>query len=416
MKTPLYNRINLKFILLIGLITIFSCADECDCEKDLDDTILNKCENGFAGIYPCDGYDLIANVSIDKLGGNGASGNDSWGWTDTTTGNEYVLMGTTTGVAFVNISNPIDPIIVGTLPTQTVNSSWRDVKVYNDHAFIVSEAAGHGMQVFDLTKLRDVTEENVIFTTDALYSGFGNAHNIVINESSGFAYAVGTKTFGGGAHFIDIRNPKNPIAAGGISEGGYSHDAQVVTYTGLDLDYVGKEIFIGSNGERNGANEIVIANVTDKSNPTIISKMTYPQQGYTHQGWFTEDFKYFIVGDELDEVDFGGKTRTLVFDLTDLDAPKLHHTYLGETAAIDHNGYIKGNTYYMANYRAGVRMIDISDLENKNMEETGFFDTYPENDNANFNGVWNVYPYFESENIILSNIEGGLFIIRKSIP
>lgn len=407
MKTLILKKINLKTLLLIGLILVFSCSDEDEGQEHPDKTVVSPCENGFADIYPCDGYDLIARISIDKLGGS--SGNDSWGWTDPTTGTEYALIGTNTGTAFVDISKPLNPVVIGTLPTQTVNNDWRDVKVYNNHAFIVSEASGHGMQVFDLNKLRDTTEEDVVFATDAVYTGFGSAHNIVINETSGFAYAVGTKTFSGGAHFIDINDPKNPIAAGGISDGGYSHDAQVITYTGPDTDYTGKEILIGSN-----ENEVVIADISDKLNPVIISTIAYQNIGYTHQGWFTEDLKYFIVGDEVDEINFGGNTRTLVFDFTDLDNPALHHTHLSPTDAIDHNGYVKGNTFYMANYRAGVRFIDISDLENKNMQEVGYFDTYPSNNNAAFNGVWNVYPYFESGNIIISDIEGGLFIVRKS--
>ena len=107
------------------------------------------------------------------------------------------------------------------------------------------------------------------FSTDAFYSGFGKAHNIVINEDSGFAYAVGTSSFSGGPHFVDITDPLNPVAAGGFSGGGYSHDAQVVTYKGPDTDYTDKEILIGSN-----ANQVVIVDVTDKSAPITISTIT----------------------------------------------------------------------------------------------------------------------------------------------
>ena len=239
--------------------------------------------------------------------------------------------------------------------------------------------------------------------------GFGKAHNIVINEDSGFAYAVGTSTFSGGPHFVDINDPQNPVAAGGFSGGGYSHDAQVVTYKGPDTDYTDKEILIGSN-----ANQVVIVDVTDKLAPITISTITYQNIGYTHQGWFTENQKYFILGDELDERDFGGNTRALVFDFTDLDNPIFHTEYIGTTAAIDHNGYTKGNIYFQANYTAGVRMIDLSNIEAKNLTEIGSFDTYPENDLANFKGTWNVYPYFPSGNIIISDINRGFFIIRKS--
>lgn len=367
------------------------------------------CENGMAGIYPCNDYDLMGLVDIVTLGGTGAEGNDSWGWTDASSGKEYALVGTTTSTAFVDISDPTQPIFLGRLPTATVNSLWRDIKVYQNHAFIVSEAPGHGMQVFDLTRLRNVTNPPTTFTSDALYTEFGEAHNIVINETSGYAYIVGSDTFSGGPHFVNIQNPTSPVAAGGFADDSYSHDAQVVSYNGPDADYAGREIFVGSN-----ENEVVIVDVTDKSNPVHISGIGYNNIGYAHQGWFTEDLKYFIVGDEVDELNFGNNTRTLVFDFTDLDNPSFQTTYLGPTAAIDHNGYVKGNLFYQSSYTAGVRIIDLSAINGGTMTEVGFFDSYPRNNSTSFHGAWNVYPFFESGNIIISDIEGGLFIIRKS--
>lgn len=377
---------------------------------------LAPCTNGMADEYPCNGYDLMSYMSLDDLtpvtGGGSLSGNDSWGWTDPTTNKEYALVGLNSHAAFVDISNPVVPVLVGVLPTATVNSTWRDIKVYQNHAFIVSEANSHGMQVFDLTRLRSVASPPEIFAADFHFTEFGSAHNIFINETSGYAYVVGTNRngpFSGGALFINIQNPTSPVSEGGFAAGGYSHDVQVITYTGPDNDHTGKEILVGSN-----ENEVVIADVSDKSNPTIISTIAYSNIGYTHQGWFTEDLNYFIVGDELDERDFGNNTRTLVFDLMDLDNPLFDFDYFGPTAAIDHNGYPNGNDYFLANYRAGVRILDISQIGSNTLTEIGFFDTYPENDNAAFNGVWNVYPFFESGNIVISDIERGLFIIRKS--
>jgi len=369
------------------------------------------CESGFADIYPCNDYDLMAHIPIENLGGSGAEGNDSWGWTDTTTGKEYALVATTTGSAFVDISNPIEPILLGTLPTASINSLWRDIKVYQNHAFIVADNAGaHGMQVFDLTRLRNVASPPETFTADAHYTEFGSAHNIVINEESGYAYAVGTSTFGGGPHFINIQNPTNPVAEGGYAANGDSHDAQVVTYNGPDSDYSGSEIYIGSNG-----NEVVIVDVTDKNNPVNISSISYTNQAFAHQGWFTEDLKYFIVGDELDELNsLVSSTRTLFFDFSDLDNPFLQTEYFSPNSAIDHNSYTKDNQLFLANYTAGVRILDISNIESNSINEIGFFDTYPLDDSTSFNGAWNVYPYFPSGNIIISDINGGLFIIRKS--
>ena len=414
-----------KALFLLILIS-FSCSDDYlgPSNPDPDPVVdvvdpanddITKCENGMAGDFPCNGYDLLARISLNDLdlsntASSNLSGNDSWGWTDATTNKEYALMGLNSGVSFIDISEPTTPVVLGFLPTATVNSDWRDVKVYNNHAFVVSEASNHGMQVFDLTKLRDVANPPVVFDADVTYTNFGSAHNIVINESEGYAYPVGTSrsgTYQGGPLFINIQDPLNPVDEGGFLN--YSHDAQVVTYNGPDTEHVGKEILIGSN-----ETEVVIVDVSDKRNPRRLSAISYTNVEYTHQGWFTEDMSYFLLGDELDELRNGGFTRTVVFDFIDLDNPKLHFEYQGTTAAIDHNGYVKGDTFYLANYTAGVRMIDISNIANKTMTETGFFDTRPSSNLASFNGVWNVYPYFESGVIVVSDIENGLFLIKKS--
>jgi len=412
--------------LLLGLLFILlSCSSKDNDDNDFidsdndgignecdEDTDSNKilCENGFAGNYPCNDYDLLAHLDLTTL--DASSANDSWGWTDPTTGNEYAIIGLNNGTAFVDITDTENLVYLGKLATATENSSWRDVKVYNDHAFIVSEASDHGMQVFDLTKLRNINNLPENFSADTHFTEFGNAHNIVINEDSGYAYPVGNNRAGlynGGPLFINIQNPTNPVSEGGWGTDNYSHDAQVVTYSGPDTDYTDREILIGSN-----ENEVVIVDVTDKSNPTNISTISYANIAYTHQGWFTEDHTYFLLGDELDEQNFGGATKTIVFDFTDLDNPTQHFNYFGSTDAIDHNAYVKDDTFYLANYTAGVRFIDISNIANGTMDEIGYFDTYPANDGTNFDGVWNVYPFFESGKIVISDINSGLFIVKKS--
>ena len=261
------------------------------------------CENGKAGQYPCKNIELLSNIPVATLAssmknpdGKGPNGSDIWGWTDSTTNKEYALVCTTNSTAFVDISDPINPVFLGKLNTSAGANAWRDVKVYKNHAFIVADNVGaHGMQVFDLTKLRNVSNPPVDFSVDAIYNAdnLGNCHNIVINEDKGVAYLVGceqangTRIFSGGPIFVDISNPKNPTKINHYAAEGYSHDAQVVTYDGPDTDYTGKEIYIGSN-----ENKISILDVTDKSNVKKIADITYDQLGYTHQGWFTEDKKF----------------------------------------------------------------------------------------------------------------------------
>tara|TARA_R110002051_G_scaffold73135_5_gene132754 strand:+ start:15161 stop:16384 length:1224 start_codon:yes stop_codon:yes gene_type:complete len=404
-----------KLYWFLTFFVIFGCSSD---DVDTDDLDLGgeeqngiiPCENGFADIYPCNGYDLVANMSLSTFSANEA--NDIWGWTDKETGKEYAIMGLDNGTVFIDITNAENPTYLGKLPTATSSSSWRDVKVFGDYAYIVSEASGHGVQVFDLKKLRGLNNSPQNFTADGRYTGLGNAHNIVINETTAFAYPVGTDRddqFNGGVHFLNLQNPTVPVLEGGWGLNGYTHDAQVITYKGPDASYVDSEIFVGAKED-----QVVIVDVSNKNAPVTLATLPYPNIGYTHQGWFTEDHRYFILGDELDEVRQGFRTRTLIFNMEDLNNPILHHTYSGPTNAIDHNGYVLGNEFFLANYTAGVRVLDISNIEDKTVTEKAFFDTYPSNDNTQFAGVWSVYPYFESGKIVISDINSGFFIIQKS--
>jgi len=385
-----------KLLGVILLLPVFSIAQ-------------TPCVGGMAGGFPCNGYDLQSHLPLSVFNTSGA--NDSWGWTDPQDGKEYVLMGLENGTAFIDISDPVNPVYLGKLPTHTGTTVWRDIKVYNNYAFVVSEASGHGMQVFDLTRLRNVANPPVTFTEDAHLGTFGGAHNIVINEDTGYAYVVGANDYNGGAIFINIQNPLNPVNEGGYGTDGYIHDAEVIIYDGPDTDYIGHEIMVSSNGSEE---VVAFVDVTDKGNPVGISTIGYTNSGYTHQGWFTSDRKYVLIGDEFDEGDFGFNTRTLVFDVNDLDNPQFHTEFYGTTEAIDHNGYVIGNRYYLANYSAGFREIDLEDIDNGNLSEIAYFDTFVANNNANYSGVWNVYPFFGSGNIMINDRSGGFFLVKSS--
>jgi choice-of-anchor B domain-containing protein len=318
-------------------------------------------------------------------------------------------MGRTNGTSFVEITDPVNPVYLGNLPPHTGNSTWRDIKTYADHAFIVSEAGSHGMQVFDLTQLCSITAPPVTFSETTHYNGFGNAHNLVINEDSGYAYGVGTNTCSGGLHMVNIQNPLSPSNAGCFSADGYTHDAQCVNYHGPDTEHQGKEICLNAN-----VDTLTIVDVTNKTTPAQLSRTGYIGSDYTHQGWIAEDHAYFLLDDEGDETGFGHNTRTYIWDLADLDNPLLIDNYTASTAAIDHNLYIKGNYAFEANYRAGLRILDIHDIANGNLFEEAYFDIYPGSDSASFNGAWSNYPYFDSGVVVVSGIEQGLYVLQPT--
>ena len=331
------------------------------------------------------------------------------------TGREYALIGMTFGTAFVDVSSPSVPVYLGELPTSsTFGSTWRDVKTDGDHAFIVSEARRHGMQVFDLTRLRGLDGTSpVTFTEDALYRDVGSAHNIVVNETADMAYVVGAggrDGCNGGLHMVDISTPTSPTFAGCFGADGYTHDAQCVTYDGPDAEHRGKDICLASNEDT-----VTIVDVTSPSAPVQLSRTGYDGAEYTHQGWLTEDHAYFLVDDELDEQRLGHTTRTRVLDVADLDAPAFVGHHDAATAAIDHNQYVRGNLTFQANYRAGLRILEITDATTASLTEVGYFDVWPEDDGQGFNGAWSSFPYYASGIVVVSGIEQGLFVLRPAL-
>lgn len=367
------------------------------------------CVGGTADIFTCDKVDLEAFLPLSAIGGG--SGNDLWGWTDPVTGTEYALIGRTNGTAFVDLSDPENPVYIGNLPTHTGSSTWRDIKVHADHAFVVSDNnSSHGMQVFDLNELRAVASPPVTFSETAHYADFGSAHNIVINEDSGFAYAVGSDSCSGGLHMIDISNPTGPSNAGCFSSDGYTHDAQCVIYNGPDLAHLGKEICFNSNEDT-----VTIVDVSNKANPVQLSRTPYSGSGYTHQGWLTEDQRYFIHDDEFDEISSGHNTRTYTWDVADLDNAVLAGSWDAAGVSIDHNQYVKSGFTYQANYTRGLRILELIDPSTGALQEAAFFDTFPENDNASFSGAWSTYPFFSSGLVIVSDISRGLFVLQPQI-
>ena len=364
------------------------------------------CVNGRAGDFPCDGISLRARVALDVMGGT--FGNDIWGWSDGEAGPEYALMGLNTGTAFVDVSNPEDPVFLGRLPTEAETSIWRDIKVYRDHAFIVADNAGdHGMQVFDLGRLRGPLASRVL-EADVVYREFGPAHNLAINEETGFAYAVLTDTCEGGLHIMDLRVPTNPQFRACHADAPV-HDVQCVVYRGPDGEHVDREICISSN-----EGHVAVVDVTDKSALRTLASIVYPEFAYVHQGWLTADHRFFLLGDELDETDFGVPTRMHVFDVSDLDAPEYLYPHELETRATDHNLYVRGNLVFAANYSSGLRVLEIGDLANRELEEVAFFDTFPQNDDVDLWGAWSVYPYLPSGTVIVSDMRNGLFVL--SLP
>ena len=376
-----------------------------------------RCTDASAAGWECHDVDLVAFLPVSAIGGvRGMRLNDLWGWTDSTTGREYIIIGRSDGTSFVDMSDPAHPRYLGDLPMTPGSHAavWRDMKVYRSHAYITADGAGqHGVQVFDLRRLRAVTTPET-FSPDTVYTGIASAHNMVINEETGFGYVVGASgggtTCGGGLHMLDLHEPRAPRFVGCFSDGvtgrrktGYSHDAQCVVYRGPDRDYQGHEICIGAN-----ETALSLADVTDKGAPRGIATASYPNVAYAHQGWLSDDQRWFFSNDEIDEANgTEPNTRTLVWDLSDLDDPVLVTEYRATTTATDHNLYVRGRYMYQSNTGAGLRVIDVIDPAHP--VEVGHFNTDREGTGG---GTWSNYPYFASGVIPVTGGFAGIFLVR----
>ena len=313
--------------------------------------------------------------------------------------------------------------------TATWRSVWRDVKVYDHFAIIVSEAAGHGLQIFDLERLdpshaRHDKDGDGFYDPDArtTFGGsLGSAHNVVVNEETARAYAVGvegatgSRTCNGGLLGVDIRDPTMPKWLGCLFDDAYVHDAQCVVYRGPDVEHFGREICFLST-----ESEVRIVDVTDASDgagDVTLSLLAYEGASYAHQGWLTCDHTTLFVDDELDEL-YGGAvgTKTYVLDVADLDAPRVRFVHTADTAFIDHNQYVNGAFLYQANYAGGLRILDISnaELDGGALTEVAHFDLVPSIQGRSWDGAWNVYPFLASGRVVVNEVNSGMAIVKPT--
>jgi len=250
-----------------------------------------------------------------------------------------------------------------------------------------------------------------------------NAHNLIINEDSGYAYMVGGSTgCFGGLHIVDIRNPMNPKFSACFNSVGdsYIHDAQCVSYkTG---QYAGKDVCFAFSPY-----VVMTIDVTNHKSPTLMDKFHYDSTGYVHQGWLTTDRKFLLVDDELDNHKSPEGYRTFVVDVRDLNKLRLSHIHVAKGKFFgDHNQYVKNidggdiDYTYQANYAGGLRALRINrgpvpglgNDEILGLEEVGYFDTFKDSNSATFNGAWSNYAFFDPIHIVVDQ-KYGMFIVQR---
>ncbi len=347
--------------------------------------------------FPSSGVQLLSWLPLKDLEATAVSGNDCWGYVSPS-GREYAIMGLSNGTTFVEITDPSDPVVIYFQPGET--SLWRDVKTYLSYAYIVSEGGG-GIQIVDMSQI-----DNGVVTLANTYTGGGQtSHNVAIDTVSGFLYRCGGGS-GQGIRAYSLANPASPSYQGAWNSR-YVHDLQVVTYE--SGPYAGKQIAFACSGFGNGGTStgLTVLDVTNKSNMITRDQFYYGNAAYSHQAWLSADRTKLFLNDELDE-DGILPTTTHVMDVSNLDNVQHLGTFTNGNRAIGHNLYTHEGNVFEANYRSGLRIFD--GTSGASATETAYFDTWPGDDNASFNGLWSVYPFFPSGVVIGSDLERGLFV------
>ena len=385
------------------------------------------CDNGFAGDHACEKMDLLAHVPLSSFSTNPSAANDVWGFYDVNDGREYAIMGLRNGVGVVEVTDPESPRMVGSISSQS--TSWRDIKVYqhfnlesarwDSYAYVTADSASVGTMIIDLRSLPETisvagSDSNDISAHNVYLSNVDYSLGVALNDVDPYLHIAGSNRKGGSFNTYSLDNPQSPVSIylnSSSSRSNYTHDvsSMVVTDERKDTQCVSGgphcEIFFDFNEDN-----FQIWDKTQNSAPTRLSTTSYNNVSYVHSGWYTEDKQVVLVHDELDEMNYGLNTTVRLFEMSDFRAPSLLSTWTGPTGAIDHNGFVRGNRYYMSNYTRGMTVLDISDTSDP--KEIGFFDTFPISDNTSFNGAWGVYPYLPSGVVLISDISSGLYIVR----
>ena len=389
-----------------------------------------QCVGGRAASFPCQALDLLAHVA-DRA--NSARGADIWGFVDLNSGREYAIMGYSNGTAVYDVTAPESPREVGFVPGQS--TTWRDIKVYQSweatagrwhaYAYVTSDNATEGLVVIDLGQLPQRV------TSLAYSSDFTQAHNVFLTDidfGTGLSLTgmtpllviAGSNISDGRFRAYSLDDPAAPAFVAMPStpadqpQGNrlYIHDAAALSITDIRKDTQ----CVNASGASQcrvlfdfNESSVDIWDITDASRPARLSRTPYANAAYTHSGWPSEDGRYLFVQDELDERDRGLNTTLRVFDIADLAAPLLVGAWTGPTRAIDHNGFARGNRYYMSNYARGLSVLDISNPASP--VAAGFFDTYPATDAVGFPGAWGTYPFLPSGSIAISDIDSGFYLV-----
>ncbi len=322
---------------------------------------------------------------LDLVSIHNSDASDIWGYVDGN-GNEYAIVGLNDGTSIVDVTDPANPVEIFFEPG--MNSIWRDIKTWNNHAYVTTEEP-QGLLIIDLSTLPGNPSLTTTYYNGPNGNQWASAHNLFIDEN-GICYIFGANRGNGGAIMLDLTiDPMNPVEVGEV-DNWYTHDGVAR----------GDTLYMGHIND----GHMSIWDVSDKANPVILGQQVTPGN-FSHNLWMSDDGDYIYTTDEITngfigEFDISDPTNIIELDRVQSN-PGMD--------VIPHNSHFINDYIVTSYYRDGVTVHDVSNKGN--MVEVGNFDTSPSFSGDGFNGCWGVYPWLPSGNIITSDIENGLHIL-----
>jgi len=317
--------------------------------------------------------------------------NECWGLSINES--EIAIIGSTAGTHFFDVTEAVNSSEVAFVEGAYTGGGviHRDYHDFEGYLYIVcDEGNSSTLQIVDISNLPNsvsvVYDSNVLFT---------KSHNIYIDTAAAKLYACASNS---AMDVYSLNIPTAPTLIYSYNDVGHVHDAFVRN----DSAYLN----CGNDGFR-VLDFSMVNQMGDQ--PTLLGSLTsYPDAGYNHSGWLNEDGTLYIMQDE----NHGYDVKILdVSDLSNISVLSVFNSGI-DPNSMAHNGIIKGNMAYIPYYHDGLRVFDISDPNNP--IQIWEYDTYTPNDHDSYKGAWGVYPYLPSGNIIVSDMQTGLYIIELS--
>ena len=320
--------------------------------------------------------------------------NECWGFE--VNNREFAVIGSTAGTHFFDITDPVNSIDVGFVAGAYTGQGviHRDYHDFKGYLYAVcDEGSSSTLQIIDIS--------NLPFSLSTIYDSnqlFNKAHNIFIDTATAKLYACASNS---AMDIYSLANPINPTLIFSYTDVGHVHD----TYVRNDTAYLN----CGNQGFK--IVDFHYLDVPGGMAPLELATFTsYPGAGYNHSGWLSDDGKIYAMQDE----NHGSDVKILdVSDFNNISVLSVFNAGVS-SQSIAHNGIIRDNKLYLSYYYDGLRVFDISNPSNP--IQTCMYDTYSQNNVGSYHGAWGVYPYLKSDNIILSDMQSGLYVLECSSP